>query len=376
MKISHLGLSALVFILPACGGTQSQQPQQLPSNAAAAPPAPPTVAEPKEAQTAPAATSMFDLQMRSLREYVRAYNKHDAKAIAALYAEEAVFVERGEFVSAGGGSIESNFKSHFDAFPDTTTSITRSWHSGDAVLFEWAEGGTHTGPQRAHKPTGKKYGYVGASLLRFKADGLVKQDTTYADELTKEVQLAWAPAQLAKLEVRPVVAVPAATEAWDAHQVKEADAAQAKLAAARKSLYTNFSVRSEKDFLASLSDDVVLYPFDDPKDAKGKREAALLLKDWMKMFSDGVVDATEGWSVDGHVVLLGTFTGKHVGAWGPLKATNKTFKSHFLDIARVNKDDKIERLWSYANNYELLSHLGYQKDEVTETVGRDPMSPK
>ena len=132
-------------------------------------------------------------------------------------------------------------------------------------------------------------------------------------------------------------------------------------------------MQSEKDFLAALSDDVVLSPYDDPKDATGKREAASLFKDWMKTFSDGVVNATEAWSVDGHVVLLGTFTGKHVGAWGPLKATNKTFKSTFLDIARVNKDDKIERVWTYANNYELLNHLGYYKDQVFDVAEHDPM---
>ena len=39
---------------------------------------------------------MLELQLRSLRQYVQAFNRHDAKAIAALYAEEAAFVERGE----------------------------------------------------------------------------------------------------------------------------------------------------------------------------------------------------------------------------------------------------------------------------------------
>jgi ketosteroid isomerase-like protein len=319
---------------------------------------------------------MFDLQMKSLRDYVKAFNRHDAKAISALYSEEAAFVERGEFVSAGCDSIRANYQGYFDAFPDAATTITRSWHWGDAVLFEYVEGGTHTGPHRAHsKPTGKKSGYVGASFLRFRPDGLIKADTTFSDELTKEVQVGWAPGPLGKMEVRPVLPVPAATDTWDVHKVTESDPAKAKANAARTSLYTKFSLRSEKDFLAALSDDVVLSPFDDPKDAKGKREAAALFKDWMKTFSDGVVDATDGWTADGYVVLLGTFTGKHVGAWGPLKPTNKTFTSHFLDIAKV-KDDKVEHLWSYANNYELLKHLGYQKDEVTIDLARDPMSPR
>jgi ketosteroid isomerase-like protein len=318
--------------------------------------------------------SLHELQLKSLRDYVKAFNRHDAKAISALYAEEAVFVERGEFVSAGSGSIESNYKSYFDAFPDASTAITRSFHWGDAVVFEFVEGGTHTGQHRAHKPTGKKTGYVGASFMKFKPDGLIKLDTTYSDELTKEVQAGWAEGPLAKMDVRPVVPVPAASDAWEVH--REGDVGQPKLAAAKKSFYSSVAMRSEKDFLAALSDDVVLSAYDDPKDAKGKGEAALLFKDWMKTFADGAVETTEGWSVDGYVLLLGTYSGKHVGAWGPLKPTKKAFKSHFLDIAKLNKDDKIERVWTYANNYELLKHLGFEKKEVTDVIGHDPMNPR
>lgn len=312
---------------------------------------------------------MFDLQMRSLRSYVHAFNRHDAKAIAALYAEDAVFVERGEFVSAGGGSIDANYREHFEAFPDATTSITRSWHRGDAVVFEYVEGGTHTGRHRAHQPTGKKVGYVGASVLRFNPEGLVKSDTTYSDELTKEVQAGWAPGPLAKMKVRPVMPVPTAADAWEVHEVSERDAPP-KESAAQKSLYATFSSKSDRDFLAALADDVVLIPYDDPADARGKEQAGALFRDWTKAFADGSVEATEGWAADGYFVVLGTYTGRHAGVWGPVKPTNKTFASHFLDIAKVGRDGKIERLWSYANNYELLKHLGYRKTEVVAGAGK------
>ena len=62
----------------------------------------------------------------------------------------------------------------------------------------------------------------------------------------------------------------------------------------------------------------------------------------------------------------------HVGAWGPVKPTKKTFESHFLDIVKVGKDDKVERVWSYANNYELLRHLGYWKTEVVHGDAKTP----
>jgi steroid delta-isomerase-like uncharacterized protein len=352
VNIKGIGL-AVVIVTAACGGAP---PAQSPATGPAGP------APTKEEAAPPAELSMFDLQLKSLRDYVQAFNRHDAKAIAALYAEEAVFIERGEQTSSGAAAIESSYRDHFAAFPDSTTSISRSWHWADGVIFEYVEGGTNTGTHKIHQPTGKKVGYIGASVLRFKPNGRVKSDTTYYDELTMEVQAGWAPGPLAKMEVRPVVAVPQATDTWEVHQVAANDVGQSKLVAARKSIYTNFSMGSEKDFLGALSDDVVIFAFDDPKDAKGKNEAGLLFKDWKRTFADGVVNATEGWSVDGHVLLLGTFSGKHVGAWGPLKATNKTFKSTFLDIARLDKNDKIERIWTYANNYEALGHLGYHKD--------------
>lgn len=376
----------VVLVLAACGGSAPPPSSSPPATAPAA----------SASGTAPVAKgdnkeqpklTMPEMQLRYLQAYVKAFNKHDAKAVAALYSPDAVFIERGSPGSASRDAIIANYQDYFDAYPDVTTSITRSWHWGDATLFEYVEGGTQSGerivippaPQpldplsaeiapkapsrRIQKPTGKKFGYVGASLLRFTPEGLVRQDMTYADELTREVQSGWAPGQLAKLPVRAVVPVPPPSDTWEVHKVSTTEAGQAQVNAARTSLYKKFSLRSEKEFLGALTDDVVLSSFDDPSDAKGKAGAAVLFKEWTTMFSDGVVDATDGWSVDGYAVLIGTYTGKHVGPWGPIKPTQKTFKTHFLDIAKVDKDGKVQRLWSYANNYELLQYLGYEKDD-------------
>jgi hypothetical protein len=329
--------------------------------------------------------SMVELQTRALREYVRAFNSHDAKGIAALYSEDAAFIERGLPASSGRNAIQSSYQDYFDTYPDVKTAITRSWHWSDTALFEYVEGGTQSGerivlppapyphdpmsttindkapPSRTiKKPTGQKFGYVGASLLQFTPEGAIRRDTTYADELTREVQSGLAPPVLATHAVRAPIPVAPAEERWEMHTVPAEQVEKSKDSAARGSLYKKFPVRAEKEFLAALSNDVVLSTFDDPKDAKGKTEAAALVKEWNTLFGDGVVDASEAWTVDGYVVMVGTYTGKHVGAWGPLKPTKKAFKSHFLDIIKVNKEDKVERLWSYANNYELLQYLGYE----------------
>lgn len=376
-----------LLALTACGGGAPAPVSAAGPSALAAPSAlasaTPATATPPGVAAAP--KSIFDLEQESLRAYVAAFNRHDSKAIAELYAPEATFIERGSPATAFRAAIAANYQNYFDAYPDVTTAITRSWHWGDATLFEYVEAGTQTGQRivlpppprrfdpladgkddgkeperRSETPTGKKFGYVGASLLRFTPEGLVRQDTTYSDELTREVQSGWAPGALAQMAVRPVVSMPAVTDAWETHRVGANDATKSKLLAAKSSLYSNFSLHSQKDFLAALTDDVVLASYDDPKDARGKKEAAALLMDWTSSFADGVVDATDGWNVDGYVVLLGVFSGRHVGAWGPIKPTGRAFKTHFLDIVKLGKDEKIERLWSYANNYELLQYLDYR----------------
>jgi ketosteroid isomerase-like protein len=361
---------AAVFLLlvcgpvAACGDTTGAQPPPNHPEPATQAGAPATAISAADASAPPPAAaaplSMFDMQLKALRDYVSAFNRHDAAAIGALYDQDAVFMERGEFTSIGE-SITANYQRYFDAFPDCSTAITRSWHKEDLAIFEYAEGGTNTGPYRSQKPTGKKVGYSGASVLRFSAKGLVKQDSTYYDQLTMDVQVGWARGPVAKLEVRPVTAVPPATGTWEAHPLTSADVGQAKVSAVRKSLHSSLQTRAEQDYLAALSDDVVLAPYDDPKDAAGKPEAARLFEGWLKVFSPGAVDDDDGWSVDGYVVILGTFGGTHVGSWGPLKATNKTFKSHFLDVVRMNQSDKIDRVWTYANNYEILRDLGYEQ---------------
>src|ERR1043165_8976237 len=120
----------------------------------------------------------FEKQTAWLRSYVDGFNKHDADAIARLHAPDAVFTELGEQGQESRGSAEiiAEYRSIFDGFPDARTTVTRSWHMGDAMLFEYIEGGTSTG----HDETPPKpYGYVGASLVWFDEAGRVVRDQTY-----------------------------------------------------------------------------------------------------------------------------------------------------------------------------------------------------
>ena len=293
-------------------------------------------------------------QTKWIRSYVEAFDKHDADAIAALYTPDAVFVELdaqgGE--SKGTEAIKHDYKTIFEGFTDVKVSVTRSFHMGDVVALEFVEGGTGI----AEDESEKRFGYVGASLLWFDENGKVKRDQSYYDDVTLEVQLGWAKPPLSKLEVRPVATVPPFTGTWEQHVATSATPTDEKaMIAVREKLYSKLlTPTAEKEFLEVVSDDIVLAEYDDPKDAVGKKAVGEVFRDWHKTFSNMSIEATHTWPCGEYVIFEGTFSGKHTGPWGPLKATNRAFNSHFLDVTRITKDGKVDRLWTYASSAEIL----------------------
>jgi hypothetical protein len=234
--------------------------------------------------------------------------------------------------------------------------ITRSWHVQDVVAFEYVEGGSGT----ADDDSERRFGITGAHLLWFDDAGRVKRDQIYEDELTVASQLGWAKPPLSKIPVRPVRDVPAFSGTWE-RNVADGSPEEARGLAVRDGLYTKLMTpNSEKDFLATVTDDIVMAEYDDPADAVGKNAVADVFKDWHKTFSNMRIEATHAWPCGPFVIFEGVFSGKQSGPWGPLKPTGKEFVSHFLDVTRV-KDGKVDRLWTYASSAEILGlHKGHQ----------------
>ena len=309
------------------------------------------------AAVAPAASTSLQetalqKQTKWIRAYVEAFDKHDAEGVAALYTPDAVFVELGVDggESKGTEAITRDYKTVFEGFTDVKASVTRSWHMGDVVALEFVQGGTGM----AEDETEKRFGYVGASLLWFDENGKVKRDQTYYDDVTIEVQLGWAKPPLSKLEVRPVATVPPFSGTWEQHVATGATDEKAVMAV-REKLYSKLlTPNAEKEFLEVVADDIILAEYDDPKDAVGKAGVGEVFRDWHKTFSNMSIEATHTWPCGEFVIFEGTFTGKHTGPWGPLKATNRAFNSHFLDVTRITKDGKVDRLWTYASSAEIL----------------------
>lgn len=342
------GVAAVGAILIAC----TKPEKAPPSTTTAASAAPVTSKAAAAVADASVADARVEAQTKWLRAFAESFNKHDAAAIARLYTADAVFVELGTEggESKGTAAITDDYRTIFDGFSDVKLAVTRSWHMGDVVAIEFVEGASGTGDD----DTPKRFGYVGASLLWFDEAGHVKRDQTYYDDLTIDVQLGWVKPPLSKLEVRPVREVPPFTGTWEQH-VATGSADEGKIVAVRDKLYSKLlTPTAEKDFLDILSDDVVLAEYDDPKDATGKKGVSEVFKDWHKTFSNMKIESTHTWPCGEYVIFEGTFAGKHTGPWGPLKATNKDFNSHFLDVTRITKDGKVDRIWTYASSAEIL----------------------
>jgi len=356
MKRSTLHAAALLAtgaVLSSLAGCKTPDASPVPVTPSAAAPALPDAAVAATPLPADSGVALDPVARQTawIRSYVEAFNRHDAAGLAKLYTADASYVE----LSSEGGeakgteAIEKDYATVFAGFADVKLGVTRSWHVKDVVVFEFVEGGTGLSSDDSEK----RFGVTGAHLLWFDADGRVKRDQIYEDDLTVTNQLGWGEPPVSKIPVRPVRDVPAFDGNWE-RNVANGSPEEAKGAAVREGLYTKLlTPNAEKDFLNTVTDDIVMAEFDDPADAVGKKAVSEVFKSWHKTFSNMRIQATNAWPCGPYVIFEGVFSGKQSGPWGPMKPTNREFVSHFLDVARV-KDGKVDRLWTYASSSEIL----------------------
>ena len=79
------------------------------------------------------------------------------------------------------------------AFPGATLSLSPLIRRGDTVAVEWEYSGTHNGPLPSPDgpvaPTNRSMKLIGASFLRFNAEGLIAEEHRYYDRASLLEQL-------------------------------------------------------------------------------------------------------------------------------------------------------------------------------------------
>jgi steroid delta-isomerase-like uncharacterized protein len=125
-----------------------------------------------------------------------AWNRHDADALVAVYAEGGTYHTPRMDHALTGQAIADFAKSVWAAYPDMSLEIiSRGDTGGGLVATQWVLHGTHTGPlMDGTPPTGRTVAYPGVSFTQVEGDK-IRSEHTYLDRQTVAEQ-TWAQSQV------------------------------------------------------------------------------------------------------------------------------------------------------------------------------------
>lgn len=338
--------------LVACGGSDENQTPKTPATpvATAATPAPttPATAEAPKEEPKPK-ESLADLQQKTMKAYTAAMNAHDAKALAALYADSGVVKMGGAPDLTGRDAIATSYGKLFEAFKDYTTAPTRVVVKNDVVVVEWTFNGTHTGDLWGVKASEKKVGLQGVDVFWFSPEGQIKEQHVYYDGATIFSQIG-----MSKQKARSIPAMPTGAP----QVLKSTDSPdEAKNTDVMKTMSTAMDAKKEADFVGTMADTVEWDDMTQPVTSKGKNDAKKFLKEFSTGFSDAKTTTTNSWAAGDVVVTENTWTGTHKGSFFGMPATKKSVTVKNIDIGQF-KDGKLVKGWGYSNGADFAMQLG------------------
>jgi steroid delta-isomerase-like uncharacterized protein len=125
-----------------------------------------------------------------VKRYFDAWNRHDADAIVALFAEGGTYSNPIAGQGLTGQAIARFAKGLFTAFPDASFEIVSIGDTGEGlVATQWLAHGTNTGPSAdGSPPTGRPVTLPGASFTQVESDN-IRSEQAYHDRQTMDEQL-------------------------------------------------------------------------------------------------------------------------------------------------------------------------------------------
>jgi steroid delta-isomerase-like uncharacterized protein len=132
------------------------------------------------------------------KTWTDAFNRHDARAVAAAYAQDCIAYD--PFYPEplrGRAAIEKDAAEFFRAFPDLRVEVISIFEKGDRAAGEVTMKGTNTGPLATPMgevpATGKRIDLRGALVGRINAEKLIVEERRYYDTGTMMKQLGLTP---------------------------------------------------------------------------------------------------------------------------------------------------------------------------------------
>jgi steroid delta-isomerase-like uncharacterized protein len=115
------------------------------------------------------------MSSRSIIEaYFDAFNKHDPRAVVALFAKAGRYTDSAVSSGVEGKALEDYLQGHYAAFPDASYKILRIVCDSDGTAAcEWLFKGTNTGPLGKSPATNRGVEVQGASILQVAEDEIV-----------------------------------------------------------------------------------------------------------------------------------------------------------------------------------------------------------
>jgi steroid delta-isomerase-like uncharacterized protein len=220
---------------------------------------------------------------------------------------------------------------------------------GDVVVVEWSMAGTHSAELMGVKATEKPIGMMGADVMWFTPEGLIKEQHSYVDMGTIMSQIG-----ASKAKGRPVPSLPTGAPTV---VVSTNGADEGKNVEAATKMFNAFEKKSDAEFLGGASDDITWDDLTQPEASKGKAAAKKYFTAMTTAFPDVKASTSNAWGVGDFVVAEGTLSGTHKAAFFGIQPTKKQINLHGLDIIQF-KDGKIVSGRSYGNGVEMMAQLG------------------
>jgi uncharacterized protein (TIGR02246 family) len=290
------------------------------------------IASPQGPSTSPA--SLREKQLATLDAMKRAVESKDARAIAALYTDDAVVVPFGGRTRHGRAEIEQGEAHEFGPAASVRATPARIFLKGDVAIADWAFRASLATP-----PAGRQVGTSELAVLWFAPDGRIREEHDYMNAGTLDMQAEGNPHAPALPDV------PATSEV---HDGPAADDARAVAWANR---YEDASSNDDAKAI-SMMDEHITWRCSLGFSADSREPFPAVLAHWRAAFPDMHWVADHVWPVEDYIVVEETLTGTHKGEIGPFAASGRPVKWHWAEVWQV-KDGKIAHGWSYANFREL-----------------------
>ncbi|CAN5125698.1 hypothetical protein BH18ACT10_BH18ACT10_04100 [soil metagenome] len=120
--------------------------------------------------------------------YFDAWNRRDADAIVATFAEGGTYSDPNVPEGLTGQAIADYAGGLFAAFPDLSFEIVSHAPAGDGTAAQWMMRGTNTGSLRGAPPTGSAVALPGSDFIAVE-DGKIRSVQGYFDQGTMMRQL-------------------------------------------------------------------------------------------------------------------------------------------------------------------------------------------